>query len=181
MIELSEPNSIIAGHLPKSYPKSMRNSLLSLTLLGMLSPFVGTQAQDKIDFYKQVYPFVKSGCVKCHAPEYTDENGRTKRPKADLVVTSPEAFMKGGESGPVLVPGKPEESEFLRRTLLPLEDDDHQPAEGKAPQWTDAEKELFAKWITEGANFGEWKGDDKPQEGIEWDGKEKAAGTIQTW
>jgi len=159
----------------------MRNTLLSLTLLGLLSPIVVAQAEDKIDFYKQVYPFVKSGCVKCHSPEYADEGGRTRRPKADLIITSPEAFMKGGESGVVLVAGKPEESEFLRRTLLPLDDEDHQPVEGKAPQWTDAEKELFAKWITEGANFGEWKGDDKPQEGIEWDGKEKAAGTIQTW
>jgi len=127
---------------------------------GMLSMGVGL-AQEKIDFEKQVYPFVKTGCVKCHQPPVT-ENGRTKKPKADLIVTSKEAFLKGGESGEVIVAGKPLDSPFYTRTLLPLCDDEHMPPEGKAEQWTDEQKEIFKKWIEQGADFGAWAGDPDP-------------------
>jgi hypothetical protein len=70
---------------------------------------------------------------------------------------------------------------MLSVTKLPIDDDNHYPPEGKAPQWTDAEKALFAKWIEQGADFGEWKEDDTPLEYPLWDGKEKDAGTTETW
>lgn len=116
-------------------------------------------AEEKIDFEKTIWPFVKNSCVKCHKPPYIDERGRKRKPKAGMVITNKKDFMKGGEEGAVIVPGKPDESEFLQRTLLPLDNDDHQPPEGKADQWTDAQKELFAKWIKEGADFGAWERD----------------------
>ncbi len=154
-------------------------------------------AQDdaKIDFATQIYPMVKGSCVKCHQPSYEYEsNGRkrTRRPKADLIVSNKEGFLKGGESGPVIVAGKPDESEFLHRTLLPIDDDDHQPPEGKSPQWSDAEKALFRKWIEQGANFGEWTEDAKPgevknvwdgekSEESDWSGKELEAEQIRVF
>ncbi|MEM0969527.1 MAG: c-type cytochrome domain-containing protein, partial [Verrucomicrobiota bacterium] len=104
----------------------------------LLAGLAQAQAEEKIDFATQIYPFVKGSCAKCHQPTYQDERGRARRPKSDLVVTNKEDFLKGGEGGVVLVAGKPDESEFLHRTLLPLDDDDHQPPEGKAPQWTTA-------------------------------------------
>ncbi len=68
---------------------------------------------------------------------------------------------------------------MLTVTKLPLDDENHYPPEGDAPQWTDAEKELFAKWIAEGADFGTWTADPEPLKVPEWDGKEKAAGTTE--
>ena len=125
-----------------------------------------SQAQDaeKIDFEKQIWPFVKESCVKCHKPPYEDERGRKRKPKAGLVVTNKEGLLKGGELTEeegieTIVAGKPEESSFLQRTLLPLDHDDHMPPEDKAEQWTDAQKKLFEEWIKQGADFGEWTDD----------------------
>lgn len=129
-------------------------------------------AEEKIDFAKQIYPFVKESCADCHRPAYKDERGRVKKPKGELIVTNKADLLNSGESGPTVIPGKPDESEFLRRTLLPLDHEDHQPPQGKAPQWTAAEKELFRKWIAQGADFGAWTEDPAPQDVPEWDGKE---------
>jgi|GEM_PF-387390 len=143
------------------------------------------QGEEKIDFATQVYPFVKSGCVTCHSPEYEDERGRKRRPKAGIVLATKEGIMAeyeldSGDTKPLVIAGKPEESRMLEVTLLPIDDDFHFPPEGKAPQWTDAEKELFKKWIAEGADFGGWEADPEPREGLDWDGKEKEPGTVET-
>lgn len=111
------------------------------------------------DFEKEIWPFVKNSCVECHTPEHKDERGRTRRPKGDLVITNKADFLKGGENGPVIVAGKPEESPFLSRTKLPIDHDDHMPPEGKADQWTDAQKALFEAWVKAGADFGKWERD----------------------
>jgi hypothetical protein len=154
---------------------------LTLTAATLLAAAATAGAQDaKIDFATQIYPFMKGSCSQCHRPSYTDERGRAKRPKADLVITNKADFLKGGESGPVIVAGKPDESPFLNRTLLPIDDDDHQPPMGKAPQWTDAEKALFKKWIEQGADFGAWTEDKAPNEGLEWNGEEFPAGSART-
>lgn len=163
----------------------MRKNILILALFGLAVPAIGT-SEDKIDFGTQVYPFVKSGCVKCHSPAYEDERGRTRKPKAGIVLATKEGILSeydldSGDTKAIVVPGKPDESRMLEVTKLPIDDDLHFPPEGKAPQWTDAEKELFAKWIEQGAEFGDWEADDAPQEGIEWDGKEKEAGTVETF
>lgn len=136
-------------------------------------------ADEKIDFAKQIYPFIKDSCSRCHRPAYKEGN-RTKKPKADMVVTTKEGLLKGGEKGVVIVAGKPDESPFLQRTLLPLDHDEHEPPLGKAPQWTTAEKELFRKWITQGADFGTWTEDPAPQELAEWDGKEYPDTHVRT-
>lgn len=134
-------------------------SLFSVVGMALAMTAGNAAAEDKIDFEKQIWPFVKNSCVKCHKPPYTDERGRKRKPKSGMVVTNKKDFMKGGENGEVIVPGKPDDSEFLQRTLLPLDNDDHQPPEGKADEWTDDQKKLFAQWITEGADFGTWERD----------------------
>lgn len=113
----------------------MRKNILILTLLGLGVPAASLQAEEKIDFATQIYPFVKSGCVKCHAPAYEDERGRTRKPKADIVFATKEGILTAeDEDGElVLVPGKPDESRMLEVTLLPIDDDYHFPPEGKSP------------------------------------------------
>lgn len=160
----------------------MMRKLLPTAILGLFAAATGANAQEKIDFATQIYPFVKSGCVKCHAPPYEDERGRTRKPKADIILATKAGILESvdEEGNKILVPGKPDESRMLEVTRLPIDDDYHFPPEGKAPQWTDAEKDLFEKWIAEGAEFGDWTEDATPQEGLEWDGEEKEAGTVET-
>ncbi len=162
----------------------MRKSILVAAICGLLLPLVSASAQDKVNFEKQIYPFIKSGCVQCHRPEHENPErpGRMIKPKGGFVLTSAEGIMgaKTEDGKAFVAPGKPEESRMLEVVNLPLEDEYHYPPEGKAPQWTDAEKALFAKWITEGADFGGWKEDPKATEVPSWDGKEKAPGTTET-
>ena len=153
--------------MPVKTDKTMQKTISLFSIVGMaLAMTAGSaSAEDKIDFEKQIWPFVKNSCVKCHKPPYTDERGRKRKPKSGMVFTNKKGIMKGGEEGVVIVPGKPEDSPMLQRTLLPLDHDDHQPPEGKADQWTDAQKKLFEAWIKAGADFGKWVSDpevDKP-------------------
>jgi len=115
---------------------------------------------DPVDFAQSIFPIFEAKCIKCHATEHTDDAGKIKKPKAGLVMDSAAGLTKGGKNAKdkTLVAGKPEESELYRVTTLPASDDEAMPPEGKADPLTDEEKELLKKWITEGANFGEWKG-----------------------
>ncbi|WP_266362931.1 c-type cytochrome domain-containing protein [Tellurirhabdus rosea] len=94
--------------------------------------------------YEQIVnPILKTRCVQCHNPQ---------KAKGDLRMDTPEMLRKGGEEGPIFVPGKADESEMLKRCLLPLEDDDHMPPKGKT-QLTENQLALLRWWINEGAPF----------------------------
>jgi uncharacterized membrane protein len=92
-------------------------------------------------FADVVQPILRQRCSACHGPE---------KQKGELQVDSLAAMLKGGKSGPALVPGKAAESLMIQRLLLPLEHDDHMPPEGK-PQPTPAEIGLLHWWINAGA------------------------------
>ena len=61
-----------------------------------------TSATAREKFFEQnVRPLLAEKCYSCHA---------TKKQKGGLRLDSIEAILKGGASGPAVVPGKPEES-----------------------------------------------------------------------
>ncbi|NNE91533.1 MAG: hypothetical protein HKN23_07790 [Verrucomicrobiales bacterium] len=138
----------------------MRKNISLLAIVGLALSGFSANGQDKIDFEKQIWPFVKESCVGCHGPSYKDERGRTRKPKAALIITNKEAFLKGGENNeeePTLTPGDPKKTAFLQRTHLDPSSDEAMPPEGKAEPWTDEQKALFAKWVEQGADFGSWE------------------------
>src|SRR5665811_2386420 len=59
--------------------------------------------------------------------------------------------IQGGENGPILEAGKPEESEMIKRLHLPMEDEDHMPPEGKDPL-QENEIAILEQWIALGAS-----------------------------
>ncbi len=130
--------------------------------LALVAGESSAQDAEKVNFEKQIWPLIENSCVKCHKPAYEDERGRMRKPKGDLVMSTKEGLMKGGEYAADgtgkknIVPGKPEESAFLQSTLLPLDDDMHMPPEEKADQWTAEQQKLVEQWIKEGADFGDW-------------------------
>lgn len=110
-------------------------------------------AQAKVDFEKQVLPFIQKRCMECHqAPK--EENGKIKKPKADLRLDTPAEIMKGGENGPVLKPKDSSKSSLYEVVTLPKDDDMHMPPKGDP--LTAAEIALLKTWIDEGADFGNW-------------------------
>src|SRR6266511_1584758 len=58
-------------------------------------------ANHQINFTKEIKPILETSCMKCH--------GRGKN-KGELRIDTQETFLKGGESGLAVVPGKSEES-----------------------------------------------------------------------
>jgi len=98
-----------------------------------------------------IQPIIEQKCISCHNPN---------KKKGGLLMDSPDHILLGGEDGPVLVAGKPDESPILQRPLLPLHHDDHMPPAGK-PQLTDREITLLRWWIEQGADpqkkFGQMK------------------------
>jgi len=116
----------------------VRRAIPLLALL--LSPAaVRAGGNDDADlFERRVRPVLVETCFKCH--------GGTKT-SGGLRVDALEHLLKGGESGPAIVPGKPEAS-LLLRGLRHESDDFKMPPKEKLPRET---VEAFAKWIAAGA------------------------------
>lgn len=101
--------------------------------------------QEAAVYPEMVQPILQSRCYGCHGPN--------KR-KGKLRLDSPDFILKGGEeeAGKAVVPGKPEESELVRRISLPLEHEDHMAPKQK-PQLTQNEIALLRWWVSTGADF----------------------------
>lgn len=93
-------------------------------------------------FISFVQPILKAKCESCH-------NGQKRKGKLDM--STIQKIHEGGENGPIWVAGDLEESELIKRALLPLDDDDHMPPKGKS-QLTAYEYDLLSIWIKNGAD-----------------------------
>lgn len=116
-----------------------------------------------VDFQKEVWPILRENCIKCHQPK--EERGRLKAPKAKLRLDSAVGIIRGGESGPSVVPGKPQQSSLYTLTVLAPDHDDIMPPKGK-PLSRD-QTDVLRRWIEQGASFGSWQGSE-PLEGQTW-------------
>ena len=123
----------------------MRLLLLALfpTLLHAALPVAEIQRNTQVDFAKEIVPVLKQNCLACH---------NAKKAKADLNLESPQDMIAGGDSGPSLVPGKPDES-LVFTYAAHLEEDPMPPAKNKsnARNLTPPELALLRLWITQGA------------------------------
>jgi hypothetical protein len=88
-------------------------------------------------FADSVAPILEQRCVRCHS---------TEKARGGLSFTSRESTFKGGESGPVIVAGKPDESPLIEMVagIKP-----QMPAEGTP--LTTAEVDRLRNWIKSGA------------------------------
>lgn len=88
-------------------------------------------------------PILNNKCVSCH---------NTNKHKGGLKLNSPEAILLGGENGSIIFEGNAEKSELYTRLVLPEEDDNHMPPNGKT-QLTKEEIKLIFTWISKGNSF----------------------------
>lgn len=102
-----------------------------------------TSVNDGSVYQSNIRPILEQKCFSCH---------NESKAKGKLVMTSEEAFKKGGENGKAFVEGNAKESRLIQYIHLPLADDDHMPPKEK-PQLTAAEIKLLELWIESGANF----------------------------
>ncbi|MBM1106826.1 DUF1553 domain-containing protein [Aurantibacter crassamenti] len=98
--------------------------------------------QDKLNL--EVRAIFAHNCYQCHS-----EN----KQKGELILENKEGVFKGGESGKVIVAGKPDESELYKRITLSPDDDEVMPKKGKVLK--DNEIALIKLWIQNGAYWSD--------------------------
>ena len=101
---------------------------------------VSLRADENTDYLKKVKPLLALRCVSCHGP---------LRQRGGLRLDAAVLIRKGGDSGPAIVPGKPEKS-LLLHALTGTNDATRMPAEAKPLKKT--EIALLRKWIADGAS-----------------------------
>ncbi|RBP46041.1 cytochrome c [Roseimicrobium gellanilyticum] len=103
-------------------------------------------AEGPIRFNRDVRPIMSDTCFHCHGP---DKNSR----KGGLRLDIREEALKPGKSGAIpIVPGKPEESEIVTR-IFTKDADDLMPPDDAHKELTAAQKEIFRRWVAEGAVY----------------------------
>jgi len=116
--------------------------LLLLTTPGGLT----VRAAAAPDFNRDVRPVLAQYCFKCHG---MDEHGR----KGKLRLDQEEAAHGKGKSGEIaIVPGKPDESEVIKR-IFSTDEDDMMPPPSTKTTMPDAAKEVIKAWIASGAKY----------------------------
>lgn len=100
--------------------------------------------QEAIVYQDIVVPILKEKCYNCH---------NESKQKGKLRMDSPEFLAKGGKSKATIIKaGFPQESELIRRLLLPKNDEKHMPPKEKQ-QLTENEIQLLQWWIEQGADY----------------------------
>lgn len=98
------------------------------------------QAARPIDFAKDVHPLLQSRCTSCHSGDSA---------QAGLHLDSREALLRGGKSGPAVIPGQPSESLLILKVTgqhgLPM------PPSG--PRLTPDAVAILRAWIEQGAKW----------------------------
>ena len=95
----------------------------------------------KLEFNRDIRPILSDNCYRCHGP---DKNQRKAKLRLDVreVALERNAF----------VPGKPDDSELIRR-INTTNLDDVMPRPSSQKILTPEQKELLRRWIAEGAQY----------------------------
>src|SRR5262245_36805204 len=78
---------------------------LPALLAGLLTSVSLALAADPVDYLRDVKPILSQHCYSCHGPQ---------KQKSGLRLDTVAAARKGGNSGSAIVPGKSEESLFIK-------------------------------------------------------------------
>jgi len=112
-------------------------TILALSLAAPALAAENTTASDSpLTFERHIRPILKAQCLQCHGEE--DEH------EGELDLRLVRLMVKGGESGPAMAPGKPDESLLIER----IEAGEMPPGKTKL---TPDEVALLRRWISEGA------------------------------
>ncbi|EON75244.1 hypothetical protein ADIS_4415 [Lunatimonas lonarensis] len=107
-----------------------------------LVSYQGTDLSEErqVKLVGQVRAIFAHNCYNCHS---------TAKIKGELRLDTKEEIFKGGESGPVIMPGDAAKSELVRRIKLPKDHKEAMPSKGKT--LSKDEIALISLWIDKGA------------------------------
>jgi mono/diheme cytochrome c family protein len=116
--------------------------LLLWSMLAAVEPDGGAApTAEQLRFFEtSIRPLLVENCHKCHGP---------KKQWASLRLDSRAAMLRGGDSGPAIVPGKPDESRLIL-AVRQVDEDLKMPEDGKL---TDRQIADLARWVEMGAPY----------------------------
>lgn len=98
-------------------------------------------------FREKVQPILSENCFQCHNPRRVAAGKSGK-----LDQTSLESMLKGGRSGPAIVPGKPDDSLLIHRIRGDDPDEEVMPPDDHL---TPESIQILTQWIADGAVWDE--------------------------
>jgi hypothetical protein len=129
----------VAGYRP--FRVSRIWPLTAAALLAYLSFVARAEelSKDQVEYFeKHIRPVLVEHCYECHSAE-------SEKLKGKLLLDTREAALKGGESGPAVVPGNPDASLVVQALRY---ENYEMPPKGKLPPEVVAR---FEQWIKDGA------------------------------
>ena len=115
--------------------------LTGLLLAGVARSQESDPARDQLDFFeKRIRPVLVERCYSCHSKT-------AEKVKGNYLLDTREGLLKGGDLGPSLVPGKPEDSIFMKAITWADDDLKMPPKKRLAPEIV----KDFEAWIRNGA------------------------------
>jgi hypothetical protein len=120
--------------MKSALPLTRQTLALIVSLLLLTWTAIGRAEEPVVSFEREVAPILRQRCLKCHAGA---------APKSGLDLSDREGLLSGGDNGPVVVAGKPDESllfEHVRTGKMP-------PKSPLPP----SDVEILRRWIAAGA------------------------------
>lgn len=129
-------------------------SVLSVPMLAAAQAQLPPAATTKVDYTKDVKPLLQQNCYSCHGPEVQ---------QAGLRLDLRQNALRGGDYGPVIVPGKSTESKLIHR-LVGGDGGMQMPPTGALLA---EEVGLLRAWVDQGAEFVNEVADEAPPRPID--------------
>lgn len=115
--------------------------ILTLSLQGGDPP---AQVEREAFYEKNIRPLLIDKCYACHSLE-------KNKTKGGLALDSQKAWLTGGEHGPALSPGKPDDS-LLIKAVRYADDELRMPPKSHGGKLSDKEIKLLEQWVRDGAH-----------------------------
>jgi hypothetical protein len=101
---------------------------------------------DSVDYGRDIRPILSENCYYCHGQDASKRKAKLRLDTFD---------GQRGKSG-IIIPGRPDDSELIKR-ILTSDPDDLMPPADSHRTLKEAQKQLLRRWIAEGAPFdGHW-------------------------
>src|SRR5579862_4835388 len=110
--------------------------LLASTLAGRAAA-----SEHPLSYNRDVRPIIAEACFKCHGPDKANRKAKFRLDDRDSALAKK-----------VFVPGKPAESELVKR-ITTADQDDVMPPPEAVHQLTAGQKRILERWIAEGAAY----------------------------
>ncbi|HEX7632551.1 MAG TPA: DUF1549 domain-containing protein, partial [Lacunisphaera sp.] len=131
------------GARPPAAPHVVAISLFLLTAARAAENPAALSAADLQFFETKIRPVLTDQCYKCHSHQ-------ADRVKGGLMLDSRDALLKGGNTGPAVVPGNPDDS-VLIQALRYTDEDLKMPPEEHGGKLSDQQIADFTEWVRRGA------------------------------